>query len=150
MFWRKNPLLAADVQEAVVASIRHAETRTSGEIRVFIERHCAYMNPLDRAVELFAQLGMEQTEERNAVIVYVALKDKQFAIYGDERIHAKAGGQEFWERAASLLQESLRRGDMKTGLVNCINEIGTALATHFPYDAGVDKNELPDEIVFGK
>jgi uncharacterized membrane protein len=143
-------MLPAEVQEAVVASIRQAETRTSGEVRVFMEPHCTYMNALDRAVELFAQLGMEQTEARNAVLVYVALKDKQFAIYGDEGIHAKAGGQEFWQHAAAMLQAALRNGDMKGGLVNCINEIGVALATHFPYDASVDKNELPDEIVFGK
>lgn len=133
-----------------MAAIREAELRTTGEIRVYIEHHCSYMDALDRAVELFAALQMEQTEERNAVLVYMAVKDHQFAIYGDESIYVKAGGPHFWARAAQILQAALRRGDMAGGLVGCINELGNALATHFPYDSGVQKNELPDEIVFGK
>lgn len=150
VFWKKKPMLSADLQEAVVAAIRQAETRTSGEIRVFMERHCSYMDALDRAVELFATLVMEQTDERNAVIVYLALEDKQFAIYGDEAIYQKAGGPQFWERAAQVLQTALRAGNITGGLVDCINELGMALANHFPFDAEVNKNELPDEIVFGK
>jgi uncharacterized membrane protein len=143
-------MLPPDVQEAVVAAIRQAEARTTGEIRVFIEGHCAYVDALDRAIELFASLGMEQTEERNAVLVYLALKDKQFAIYGDEEIYKQAGGPHFWHRAAQVLQAALRHGDMAGGLVACINELGTALVNHFPYHSDVEKNELPDEIVFGK
>jgi uncharacterized membrane protein len=150
VFWKKKPILPPDVQEAVVASIRAAEQRTSGEIRVFMENRCSYMDAMDRALELFTALGMAQTEERNAVLVYMALKDHQFAIYGDESIYIKAGGPHFWERAAQMLQASLRSGDVAGGLVACITEIGNALATHYPYDAEVDKNELPDEIVFGK
>lgn len=150
MFWKKKPLLPAEVQEAVVAAIRQAEGRTSGEIRVFMEPHCSYMDALERAKELFASLGMGQTEERNGVLVYVAVKDHQFAIYGDEQIYVRAGGPYFWNIAAQHLQDALRRKDMAGGLVNCIQEIGTALAAHFPYKHGIDKNELPDEIVFGK
>ena len=143
-------MLSPDVQEAVVAAIRQAELRTSGEIRIFTEQRCSYMNAIDRAIELFTALGMEQTEERNAVLVYVAIKDKQFAIYGDEEIYHKAGGPHFWNRAAQILQAGLRSGDIAGGLVACIGELGAALATHFPYRADLDKNELPDEIVFGK
>jgi uncharacterized membrane protein len=150
LFWKKKPMLPAEVQEAVVAAIQQAESHTTGEIRVFMEHHCAFMDALHRAIELFASLGMEQTEERNAILVYVAIKDKQFAIYGDEAIYQKAGGPHFWERAAQILQAALRKGDMANGLVACITELGTALANHFPYDSDVEKNELPDEIVFGK
>jgi uncharacterized membrane protein len=150
MFRTKKPMLPPDVQEAVVAAIRHAEQRTTGEIRVFIEHRCSYMDAIDRAIELFTTLGMEQTEERNAVLVYVAIKHKQFAIYGDEEIYHKAGGAHFWEKAARILQAGLRSGDLAGGLVACIGELGTALAANFPYDSDVEKNELPDEIVFGK
>ena len=150
MFWKKKATLPPQVQEAVVAAIRQAELRTSGEIRIFIEQHCSYMDAISRAIELFTTLGMEQTEERNAVLVYVAIKDKQFAIYGDEEIYQKAGGPHFWERAGGILQAGLRSGDLAGGLVACIEALGSALATHFPYRADVDKNELPDEIVFGK
>ncbi len=149
-FWKKKPLLPREAQDAVVAAIREAEGKTSGEIRVFVEPHCSYMNALDRATELFAQLGMEQTEARNAVIVYVALADKQFAIYGDEGIHQRVGGNDFWQTEAVVLKTGLSKGDVAGGLVNCILEIGAALATHFPFDPDIERNELPDEIVFGK
>ena len=150
MFWKKKPILPPEVQEAVVAAIRTAELRTSGEIRVFMENRCGYMDAMDRALEVFVNLGMAQTEDRYAVLVYMALKDHQFAIYGDESIYIKAGGPHFWERAAQMLQAALRSGDIAGGLVACIGEIGSALATHYPFDPEVDKNELPDEIVFGK
>jgi len=148
--FRKKQLLDKDDQERIVAAIRSAESGTTGELRVFIESHCAYMDAMDRAKELFAQLGMTKTERRNAVIVYMALDDRQFAIFGDEEIYSKAGGPVFWENAAEHLKQHLKQGHIADGLVVCINELGRALAQHFPYDPAITKNELPDEIVFGK
>ena len=150
MLFKKKPLLPPAVQEAVVAAIRAAEAKTTGEIRVFIESHCSFVDALDRAKEVFSNLSMELTEERNAILVYAALKDKQFAIFGDEEIYHKAGGPQFWECAALLLQKGFRKGAADEGLVACITELGNALGRHFPFKAEVDKNELPDEIVFGK
>lgn len=150
MFFKKKPLLPKAVQEAVVAAIRAAEAKTTGEIRVYIESHCGFVDALDRAKEVFCNLSMEQTEERNAILIYAALKDKQFALFGDEEIYYKAGGPKFWESAAQLLQDGLRKGAPDEGLVACINELGNALGSYFPFQADVEKNELPDEIVFGK
>ena len=138
------------VQALVVAAICAAEKRTTGEIRVFIEAHCSYMDAMDRAKEVFTELGMEKTQRRNAVLVYVAMKDKQFAIFGDEEIYKQAGGPLFWEAAAALLQQHLRQGKLAEGLCACIDALGNALAASFPYDLSIEKNELPDEIVFGK
>lgn len=150
MFWSNKPLLPSEVQEAVVSAIRSAELRTTGEIRIFVEPHCAYVDALERAKEVFTQLGMEQTELRNAILVYVAIKDQQFALFGDEAIHQKAGGPSFWAHAAATMQEGLRSGHLKEGLVNCVSELGNALSAHFPFNPDIEKNELPDEIVFGK
>jgi uncharacterized membrane protein len=150
MLWNNKPLLPSEVQEAVVSAIREAELRTTGEIRIFVEPHCEYMDALERAKEVFSQLGMEQTELRNAILIYVALRDKQFALFGDEAIHQKAGGPSFWAEAAASLQVGLRQGQLKEGLVRCVNELGDALSAHFPHDPDIEKNELPDEIVFGK
>jgi uncharacterized membrane protein len=83
-------------------------------------------------------------------LVYVALKDRQFALIGDTAIHEKAGGETFWKQAAAKLTGHLRKNEITEGLCNCIHELGTALAIHFPYDPAIKKNELPDEIVFGK
>ncbi|MBS1584742.1 MAG: TPM domain-containing protein [Bacteroidetes bacterium] len=149
-FWKKKPILDQDSQQRIVASIKEAEGKTTGEVRVFVEHRCSYMNAMDRAVELFAQLGMFKTERRNATIVYIAVNDRQFAIFGDTAIYEKAGGPVFWESAAARLKEYLKKDQITDGLCACVNELGKALATHFPYDPAVTKNELPDEIVFGK
>jgi uncharacterized membrane protein len=146
----KKAVLDKVAQQRVVDCIKEAESKTSGEIRVFIEHHCSYMDPLDRAKEVFANLSMEKTSAKNAVIIYIAHSDRQFALFGDTAIYEKAGGPEFWKKAAEKLTGHLKKNELVGGLCNCINELGAALATHFPYDPSVKKNELPDEIVFGK
>lgn len=148
--FKKKPLLSPAQQEQVVACIRNAENKTTGEVRVYVESRCSYVDAMDRAWELFAQLGMAETERRNAVLVYLAIDDHQYAIAGDKEIYEKAGGPVFWEAAAQHLKDHLKRGEIATGLFTCVNELGDALATHFPYDPTITKNELPDEIVFGK
>jgi uncharacterized membrane protein len=151
MFFRKRkPILDPASQERVVACIREAEQNTTGELRVFMEHKCKHTDAMDRAKEIFHKLGMQHTERRNAVLVYMAFNDRQFAIIGDKEIYEKAGGPVFWESAANKLRDHLKNGQIAEGLCVCINELGKALATHFPYDPSITKNELPDEIVFGK
>jgi len=147
----KNKLpLSKEEQEKVVAAIQQAENKTTGELRVFMEPNCTYVDAMDRAKEVFEELGMTATERRNAVLIYMAYADHQFAILGDKEIYIQAGGPEFWKHAAHIFQEHLRRGEMAEGFVACINELGGALAKYFPHDPAVHRNELPDEIIFGK
>lgn len=148
--FRNKPLIDTDDQERIVAAIRSAESATTGELRVFVESRCSYVDAMERAKELFFKLNMDKTERRNAVIVYLALKDHQFAIMGDKEIYEQAGGPLFWEQAAGRLKEHLQKGQVAEGLTICINELGKAMAHYFPYDPAITKNELPDEIVFGK
>jgi len=140
---------SAEQKEQIVEAIRAAELKTSGEVRIYIESHCTYIDPLRRAKELFESLNMHQTEARNAVLVYVAMKDKQLAVFGDEGIHQKVGDA-FWNTEVKKMLSHFNQQNYATGIANIIQEIGTALQTHFPYNALTDKNELPDEIVFGK
>lgn len=149
LFPRKQFLDKA-AQIRVVECIRSAEARTSGEIRVFMEPKCTYMDPMVRAREIFAKLAMEKTAARNAVIIYIAWSDRQFALFGDKAIYEKAGGPDFWQNAATTLSGHMRNNQYTEGLCSCINALGDALATHFPPDPNIQKNELPDEIVFGK
>lgn len=148
--FRKKELLDAAVQAAVVNAIQAAEAETTGEVRVFVESHCGKKTPMERAEQLFVKMGMTQTVHRNAVLIYLALNDRKFAILGDERIFSEAGGPVFWEAAALQLRDSLKEGQIATGLCRCIEEIGKALHAHFPHEEDVNKNELPDEIIFGK
>ncbi|MBX2905898.1 MAG: TPM domain-containing protein [Taibaiella sp.] len=148
--FEKKQFLDKGQQQQVVAAISEAEAMTSGEIRVFMEPHCAYVDTMERAREVFASLQMEKTVERNAVLVYIAFRDREFALFGDSAIYEKAGGPEFWKKAAAGLSGRMREGQYVEGLRNCIGELGKALAAHFPPDPNINKNELPDEIVFGK
>jgi uncharacterized membrane protein len=148
--FNKKQLIDPDDQERIVAAIRAAEAGTTGELRVFVESRCKYVDAMDMAVELFARLGMNQTERRNAVIVYLAIDDHQYAIFGDEEIYKQAGGPAFWSNAASELKSYLKQGRIAEGIIVCINELAKAMSQHFPYDPSILKNELPDEIIFGK
>lgn len=147
---RKPKDFFSDAEEQlVVEAIQHAERRTSGEVRVFIESHCRFVDAIDRAAEIFLTLKMDKTENRNATLVYVAIKDHQVAVFGDEGIHAKVTTA-FWNEEVRKMLSHFKKGDIPQGIVQVVNGIGEALHTYFPYDGETDKNELPDEIVFGK
>lgn len=150
LFDKKKLPLTDEEQDKVVARIQEAEKNTTGELRVFMESKCGYVDAMDRAREIFDNLEMAKTERRNAVLIYLAYADHQFAILGDKEIYEQAGGPSFWKHAAQKFQDLLREGKMAEGLCVCVNELGSALAKHFPYDPTITKNELPDEIVFGK
>ncbi len=148
--WQKRKsLLSEEDTKMVVKAIRHAEQSTSGEVRVFIEKRCSWMDAMDRAGEIFFSLKMQETELRNAVLVYIAIKDKQLAVFGDEGIHTKVGTA-YWNQLVSEMLSSFNKNNYGKGLAECVIQVGDALKKHFPYDKETDKNELPDEIVFGR
>ncbi len=130
----------------IVSSIEEAEMATSGEIRLFIEDDCGE-HVLDRAAFMFFQLGMEKTKDRNAVLFYLAVDSKQFAILGDKGINEKVGS-DFWHEIKATMQNHFTVGDFITGLIKGIKMTGEALSTHFPYQKD-DKDELHNGIVFG-
>lgn len=146
--FKKKDFFSKEENERIVASIRDAEKCTSGEVRVFVESRCKFMDPLDRAAELFIELKMSNTQDRNAVLVYVAIKDRQLAVYGDTGIHEKTGDQ-YWKNEVEKMISHFNRENYAEGINNCVRDIGHALQHHFPYNRETDKNELPDEIIFG-
>ncbi len=150
-FFKPKPVefFSQTEKDSIALAIQKAEQRTSGEVRIYVESRCKYVNPVMRAKELFQALNMFETAERNGVLVYVAMKDKQLAIYGDEGIHQKVGA-DFWNAEVSKMLQLFNKHDYALGIATIIEEIGEALTLHFPYDAAGDKNELSNEIVFGK
>ena len=148
-FFRRKDFFSDTEKQLIVSSIQAAEKQTSGEIRVFVESRCKYVDPLDRAAEIFVGLKMEETAARNGVLVYVAIRDRQLALLGDKGIHEKVGA-EFWNKEVKLILSHFNRADYAAGIAHVVEEIGEALRTHFPYDKDGDINELPDDIVFGK
>lgn len=138
-------LTKAEEQE-IVEAIGKAEKDTSGEIRVHIEKENT-IAPLDRAMEVFHNLQMENTQERNGVIIYVAVKSKHFAIYGDKGINEKVG-IDFWDSTKEIMQNHFKNGNFKQGLIDGILKAGEQLKTHFPFQDN-DTNELSNEISKG-
>jgi len=148
-FFRKKDFFSADERQAIIDAIQSAEKQTSGEVRVYVESRCRFVDPLDRAGEIFFGLRMEETAERNGVLVYVAIKDRQLAIFGDSGIHEKVG-ERFWQQEVSKMIHAFNRENYSDGIVKVVLDIGEALKKHFPYQGEKDKNELPDDIVFGR
>src|ERR1700754_4248145 len=101
---RKKEFFSFTEQKAILDAIKQAEQKTSGEIRIYIEDRCRYVDPLDRAAEIFWGLKMDLTKDRNGVLVYVAMRDHQFAVLADQGIHEKVG-QEFWNSEVELMKQ---------------------------------------------
>ena len=148
-FGKKQNFFTPGEQQKILQAIKDAEKNTSGEVRVFTESKCRFVDPLDRAAEIFFSLKMNNTVQRNAVLVYLAVKDRQLAVFADEGIYLKAG-KDFWQKEVNLMIVHFNREDFAKGLATVVDDIGKVLAFHFPYEADTDKNELPDDIVFGK
>ncbi len=148
--FKRKPVnyFSAEEKQLIVQAIQQAELRTSGEVRIYVESHCSLVNPVLRAKEVFHSLKMTETAEQNGVLVYLAMKDRQLAVYGGEGIHIKVG-HAFWESEVKKMLQHFNKEDYAKGIVEMIRQIGEALVTHFPYNAETDKNELPDDIVFG-
>lgn len=139
--------LTKDEEQEIVAAIGVAEKNTSGEIRVHIEKETS-VAAIDRAMEVFRNLNMENTHERNGVILYVAVKSKQFAIYGDKGINEKVS-DDFWDSTKDAMADQFKDGNFKQGLINGILKAGEQLKTHFPYQDN-DTDELSNEISLGE
>lgn len=146
---KKKEFFTAEERQQILEAIKKAEQTTSGEVRLFVESRCRFMDPVDRAKEIFLQLGMDKTELHNGTLIYVAIDDHQAAILGDEGIHQKVG-TEYWQTEISKMLMQFKTNHLVDGLCMVIEDIGEALQHHFPYNSDTDKNELPDEIVFGR
>jgi uncharacterized membrane protein len=138
-------LTKAEEQE-IVEAILEAERNTSGEIRVHIEGACGG-NPMARAQELFYLLKMDNTKNNNGVLIYVAIHDRKFAIYGDIGIN-KAVPEGFWDETRDILQSHFKESAFSKGLVKGILKAGKALKSYFPWNP-TDINELGNEISKG-
>lgn len=139
-------IFSSDEEQHIIAAIRQAEKATSGEIRVHIEANCTSDDPVARAIDVFARLGMHQTKEQNGVLFYLAHADRKFAVVGDKGIDAKVPAG-FWDTTKELLRSHFAKGDYATGLSRGIERAGEQLKQYFPY-ASDDTNELADDISF--
>ena len=135
-----------ETKKAVVAAIIEAERKTSGQIRVHVQKKCKE-GALHEAKKVFHRLKMHKTKHRNAVLIFIALEDRQFAILGDSGIHTHVGDS-YWSQARDKMASYFAKGQMKEGVVAGVLSVGEKLKAHFPADA-YDQNELSNEITEG-
>ncbi len=138
--------LTKEEEQEIIAAIRVAEKNTSGEIRVHIEA-TTDKDHYKRALEVFHLLKMNNTKDENAVLIYVAVKDKKFVIYGDKGIN-KVVPTDFWNTTKDVMQNHFKNANFKQGIVDGILKAGEELKAHFPWQID-DENELSNEISKG-
>lgn len=138
--------LTALEEQEIIDAIREAEKNTSGEIRIHIERD-SDLDALERAMEVFHFLKMDNTKLQNGVLIYVAVDVKTFVIYGDKGINDVVPAN-FWDSTKDLMQSHFKANRFKQGLIEGVLKAGEQLEAHFPWVHG-NINELPDEISKG-
>jgi uncharacterized membrane protein len=143
---RTKQFLSKLEHDRIVDAIREAESKTAGEIRVFIQRGKLGVDPLIAAQKKFHKLGMQKTSERNAILIFVAPRAHKFAVVGDKAVHEKCG-EHFWTRLVESMREHFRNERFSHALVEAIEEAGKALAQHFPRRS--TSTELSDEVIEG-
>jgi uncharacterized membrane protein len=143
----KKQFFNQDEEKLIMKAIRKAEIESSGEVRLYVESFCKKPTH-ERALEVFKKLKMHKTKERNAVLIYIAMEDRHFAIFGDEGIHQKMG-YSFWNKEAESLKTYLKNGETVEGICQTVHDIGQVLKDFFPPNDD-NGNELSDKPVYGR
>ena len=144
---RTHKFLSQLDHERIVRAIKDVEAKTSGEVRIYIQRGKFEEDALPRAQKKFIELGMQKTRERNAVLIFVAPREQKFAVVGDEGIHQKCGEQ-FWQELVEKMRRHFQEEEFTDALVEAIESTGQLLARHFPKSSDRG-NELPDQVLEG-
>ena len=134
-------------KKQIVEAIKDAEKETSGEIRLHIDLRCTG-EALDQAVKMFEKLKMHETQLHNGTLIYLAVKDHKFAIFGDEGIN-EIVPDNFWEDVKKEMADLFAKGQFAEGVSRGIFLVGEKLKEFFPYQED-DVNELPDDISMGE
>jgi uncharacterized membrane protein len=116
--------------DILVAAIREAELKTSGQIRVLIS-HKLVDDTIATAQKEFDRLGMAKSRERNGVLIFVAPRTHKFAVIGDAGVHAKCGDA-FWQELAKAMTDYFRKSEFTEGIIHGVRKAGQLLAEHFP------------------
>lgn len=147
--WRVRQVFPAQAMRAIETAIRESETSHYGEIRFAVEaaldsRSLFRGNTArQRAIEVFSQLRVWDTERNNGVLVYLLLADREVEIIADRGIHRDVG-QPGWERICREMEQAFRQGRFEEGAVAGVQAISRHLARHYPA-SGANVNELTDQ-----
>ena len=139
--------------DAIEHAIRQSELQHRGEICFAVETALdalplfKHQSARERAIEVFSQLRVWDTEQNNGILIYVLLADRDVEIVADRGINAKVSDQE-WEVICRTIETSFRQRQFEAGIIAGVRAIGQHLTTHFPSDdTQKNPNELPDKPV---
>ncbi len=139
-------MLTKSQEKILVESIQNAELNTSGEIKVHIEATCE-IDPMERAKVVFEHLGLQKTEQKNAVLIYWAYQSRKFAILGDSGINQVVPSN-FWDSTKETMRSFFKKDQFVEGIAAAVTVAGQQLKTYFPYDSN-DVNEISGDISIG-
>jgi uncharacterized membrane protein len=142
---RTREFLSKLEHDRIIQAIGEVESKTSGEIRVLIQRGKLKSDPLVAAQKKFQRLGMHKTHERNAVLIFVAPRVHKFAVVGDQAIHERCG-DELWQHVVERMRTHFQNEKFSDALVEAVNDIGTVLERQFPKTSD-DTDELPNKVI---
>jgi len=148
--WRTRLRFPRATLDAIEQAVGRAERTHAGQIHFAIETALTPLQILNevgaraRALELFASLGVWDTELNNGVLIYVQLADRSVEIVADRGLAARVGPAE-WQGVCRLMEEHFRAGRFRQGAVAGVDAAGALLSRHFPArPARSTHNELPD------
>jgi uncharacterized membrane protein len=135
--------LDQETRSRIVRAIEEAERRTSGEIRVHVQKK-SKGDVFREAAGVFSRLRMHRTRHRNAVLIFVAPESRSFAILGDRGIHDRVGNG-FWDETRDTLASYFSKGKFADGIEAAVLSVGEKLSLYFPAESG-DRNELSNRV----
>jgi uncharacterized membrane protein len=153
LHWRTRSLFPRATLDAIREAVERAERAHAGEIRFAVEtalpprRVIGEIAPRARALEVFSELRVWDTEHNNGVLIYVLVADRSVEIVADRGLSARVSAAD-WEGVCRMMEEHFRAGRFKAGSIAGIDAVGGLLARHFPAaipNRANARNELPDQ-----
>lgn len=132
-----NQYFSKDEMRRIEAAITASEAMHLGEIRFAVESNLPFLDVFakkpakKRAIEVFSQLGVWDTEQNNGVLIYLLLADHDFEILADRGIHQHVGNQA-WARISQEMEALFRQGRFEAGVLHGIAKISEHLVQHYP------------------
>jgi uncharacterized membrane protein len=147
--WRVHQIFPRHSLKAVEAAIRESERTHLGEVRFVVEGALeivpclAGLSARERAIEVFSNLRIWDTEQNNGVLIYLLLADRDVEIVADRGIHGKVG-EAGWEAVCRAMESRFRHGEFERGVIEGVNAVNALLELHFPAHQNNNPNELSD------
>ncbi len=142
---KPEKFLTQDESFAIKNAIAEAEKNTTAEIKFILCRHC-WRNLRKKTVKVFQQFGLDQTRDRNCILIMLVIANREFVIYGDSGINEKVG-DDFWEAEKDIMAKAFKENRFGEGIAGAVKNIGEKLTQFFPVIPGEENvNEISDEV----